>query len=152
MNPVDVSTIRVSALSEGVWTTERVDGFPKPKVVTDSLTTLGAVVESIRRSERLKTATNSLRLKLAKGGRKGAYEKDKLKMPAIIPAMQAPKGSMWEKMPIEHHNGVYGYDIDEHREDLDIDAVRADLINTPGAAMVGTSCAGDALYVLILGP
>ena len=152
MNPVDVSTIRVSALSEGVWTTERVDGFPKPKVVTDSLTTLGAVVESIRRSERLKTATDSLRLKLAKGGRKGAYEKDKLKMPAIIPAMQAPKGSMWEKMPIEHHNGVYGYDIDEHREDLDIDAVRADLINTPGAAMVGTSCAGDALYVLILGP
>ena len=152
MNPVDVSTIRVSALSEGVWTTERVDGFPKPKVVTDSLTTLGAVVESIRRSERLKTATDSLRLKLAKGGRKGAYEKDKLKMPAIIPAMQAPKGSMWEKMPIEHHNGVYGYDIDEHREDLDIDAVRADLINTPGAAMVGTSCGDDALYVLILGP
>ena len=152
MNPVDVSTIRVSALSEGVWTTERVDGFPKPKVVTDNLTTLGAVVESIRSSEKLKTATDSLRLKLAKGGRKGTYEKDKLKMPAIIPAMQAPKGSMWEKMPIEHHNGVYGYDIDEHREDLDIDAVRADLINTPGAAMVGTSCAGDALYVLILGP
>ena len=74
-------------------------------------------------------------------------------MPAIIPAASAPAGTRVAGMsPKEFHNGCYGYDVDEHREEMDVPAVRTSLITSAGAVTVGTSCGGDALWGIYAGP
>ena len=146
----DARDITVSILSQGQKTQERRAG--KSIVVIDGVSTLEDVVRGIRTSSNLEQKTVRLRALLAEGGRKGPYEKAKLEMPAIVPAMQAPKGTELKGLPVQHHNGLYGFDIDEMREDLDLPAVRQSLIHAPGAVMVGTSCAGDALYSIFAGP
>ena len=145
----DARAISVSTLSQGQKTQERQAG--KSIVVIDEVFTLGDVVRSIRASSALEQKTVRLRALLAEGGRKGPYAKAKLEMPAIVPAMRAPKGTELKGLPIRHHNGLYGFDIDEMRENLDLPAVRQSLIDAPGAVMVGTSCAGDALYAIFAG-
>ena len=146
----DARDITVSILSQGQKTQERRAG--KSIVVIDGVSTLEDVVRGIRTSSNLEQKTVRLRALLAEGGRKGPYKKAKLEMPAIVPAMQAPKGTELKGLPVQHHNGLYGFDIDEMREDLDLPAVRQSLIHAPGAVMVGTSCAGDALYSIFAGP
>ncbi len=147
----DAKAISVSSLSQGQKTQERRDG--KSPIVIDGVATLEDVVHSIRTSTKLAQQTVRLRELLAEGGRKGPYEKAKLDMPAIVPAMCAPKGTLLtEAVAPTWHNGLYGFDIDEHRQDLDIPAVRKALIEAPGAVMVGTSVAGDALYAVFKGP
>ena len=143
--------IAVSILSQGQKSLERRHG--KHVVVIDGLSTLEEVAAGIRTSSKLERQTVKLRGLLAKGGREGPYRKAKREMPAMIPASCAPKGTAQAGLPVkEWHNGLYGYDIDEQREDLDLDTVRAELIAAPGACMVGTSCAGDALYAIFAGP
>ena len=146
----DAGHVTVSILSQGQKSLERRAG--KSIVVIDGVSTLVDVVRGIRTSVNLEQKTVRLRALLAEGGRKGPYEKAKLEMLAIVPAMQAPKGTELKGLPIRHHNGLYGFDIDERREDLDVPAVRQSLIDTPGAVLVGLSCAGDALYAVFSGP
>ncbi len=122
-------------------------------MVVDGLAILEEVADRIRTSDSLKEQTAALREELLKGGRKGEYQRAKLLMPAIIPAAHAPKGTRLEKLPpAEYHNSLYGFDIDELRHSIDLPSLRAKLIATSGAVMVGMSCAGDALYVVIAGP
>ena len=141
----------MSRLSRGTKTLGSRDG--KQTVVIDGLSTLRQVAEDIRSDEDLKAQTNKLRVMHNRGGREGPYKGAKLAMPAIVPAMQAAKGTLLKGLPVgDYHNGLYGYDIDEHREALDLAAVREALIAAPGAVLVGASCAGDALFAIILGP
>ena len=142
--------VAVSILSHGTKTLQRRSG--RSIIVIDGLHPLEDIARRIRTSSPLEQQTVKLRALLAEGGRKGPYEKAKLAMPAIVPAMQAPKGTDLKGMALLHHNGLYGFDIDEQRESLDLPAVRQSLIEAPGAVMVGTSCAGDALYVILAGP
>lgn len=145
---IDVRNITVSILSRGQLTQD-----DNQKMVVDALATLEKVADRIRTSRKLKVQTAALREKLLKGGRKGEYQRAKPWMPAIIPAAHAPKGTRLEKLPpAEYHNSLYGFDIDELRQSIDLPSLRAELIATPGAVMVGMSCAGDALYVVIAGP
>ena len=151
MTSVNAVTIQVSRLSRGTKTLGSRDG--KQTVVIDGLSTLRQVAEDIRSDEDLKAQTNKLRVMHNRGGREGPYKGAKLAMPAIVPAMQAAKGTLLKGLPVgDYHNGLYGYDIDEHREALDLAAVREALIAAPGAVLVGASCAGDALYAVFAGP
>ena len=140
-------SILVSTLSKGAKTTNG------SKVVVNGLVTLDKIAACIRGdSKTLPAKTAALRAALQVEGRKGRYETDKLLMPAILPAAQAPVGTAIKGLSLEHHNGLYGFDVDEQREDMDLAAVRQDLIAAPGAVMVGTSCAGDALFAIFAGP
>ena len=151
MTPINAGSIQVSTLSKGQKTQEK--RGEKYQVVIDGLTTLQNVVDSIRTSRNLEQHTVELREKLHQGGREGPYKAAKLKMPAIVPAAKAPSGTLLDNLPpAEWHNGLYGYDIDENRETLDLPSLRSALIDTPGVVMVGTSCAGDALYAFFAGP
>ena len=141
--PLDPATIPVSVLSYGITSSALQISTASP---------LGKMVKKIRSSDSLAERTDRLREALAATGRKGPYETLKNKMPAIIPASQAGAGVSVEKLPTEYHNGLYAYDLDEDRGTLDLPALRSALIDTPGAVMVSTSCAGDALYALFAGP
>ena len=150
MTPINAGSIQVITLSKGQKTQEK--RGEKYQVVIDGLTTLQNVVDSIRTSRNLEQHTVELREKLHQGGREGPYKAAKLKMPAIVPAAKAPSGTLLDNLPpAEWHNGLYGYDIDENRETLDLPSLRNALTDTPGAVMVGTSCAGDALYAFFAG-
>ena len=144
---IPAGSILVSTLSKGAKTTNG------GKVVVDDLVTLGKVASCIRgESQTLPAKTAALRAALQAEGRKGRYKTDKLLMPAIMPAALAPAGTLIKDLPPQHHNGLYGFDVDEQREGMDLAAVRQDLIAAPGAVMVGTSCAGDALFAIFAGP
>ena len=144
---ISAGSILVSTLSKGAKTTNG------SKVVVNGLVTLDKIAACIRGdSKTLPAKTAALRAVLQAEGRKGRYETDKLLMPAILPAAQAPVGTAIKGLSLEHHNGLYGFDVDEQREDMDLAAVRQDLIAAPGAVMVGTSCAGDALFAIFAGP
>ena len=144
---ISAGSILVSTLSKGAKSTN--DG----KVVVDGLVSLAKIAESIRRSAPLATQTAALRAALEAEGRDGKYATDKLRMPVIMPASQAPGGTPIAKLPpASHANGLYGFDIDEHREEMDLAATRAALIAAPGCVMVGMSCAGNALFAIFAGP
>ena len=138
--------IRVSVLSRG---TKTLDGR---RIVVDGLAPLAGVAERIRSSPDLAAKTTALRAALQAEGRTGPYERNKLAMPAIMPAAQAPIGTPIRSLPLEHHNGLYGFDIDEGRETMELEEVRRGLRRARGAVMVGTSCAGDALFAIFAGP
>ena len=144
---ISAGSILVSTLSKGAKTTNG------GKVVVDGLVALDKIAACIRGdSKTLPAKTTELRAALQAEGRKGRYETDKLLMPAIMPAAQAPSGTAIKGLSLGHHNGLYGFDVDEQREGMDLAAVRLDLIAAPGAVMVGTSCAGDALFAIFAGP
>ena len=144
---ISAGSILVSTLSKGAKTTNG------SKVVVNDLVTLDKIAACIRGdSKTLPAKTAALRAALQAEGRKGRYETDKLLMPAILPAAQAPVGTAIKGLSLEHHNGLYGFDVDEQRGAMDLAAVRQDLIAAPGAVMVGTSCAGDALFAIFAGP
>ena len=145
---VTPAQIKVSVLSHGRQTLDT-----NGKLVVSRLTTLGDFVQHVRASETLKDQTEALRDALAKGGRTGQYEVLKAAMPAIVPAACAPAGTRVKGLsPARFHNGIYGYDIDEDRESLDLPVLRAKLAAAPGAVLVAVSCAGDALYAIFAGP
>ena len=144
---ISAGSILVSTLSKGTKTT---NGW---KVVVDGLVALDKIAACIRGdSKTLPAKTDALREALQAEGRKGRYETEKLLMPAIMPAAQAPVGTAIKGLSLEHHNDLYGFDVDEQREGMDLAATRAELIAAPGAVMVGTSCAGDALFAIFAGP
>ena len=141
------ANVQVSVLKDGIKT------LNGGKVIVSGVSSLGQIVEAIRTSEDLHQKTTPLRQVLTEGGRTGQYEKDKLRMPAIIPAALAPAGTPIKKLPpAAYANGLYGYDIDEYRESLDLPALRTALIESTGSFIVGTSCAGDGLYAIFAGP
>ena len=141
------ASILVSVLTQGTRSTRN------GRLVVSTRTTLGTLAQRIRTSETLATRTAALRAILAEEGRDGRYASQKLVMPAIIPASSAPAGSLVKGLsPAQFHTRLYGYDIDEDREHLDLVSLRAALIDAPGTVMVGVSCAGDGLYALIAGP
>ena len=124
-------------------------------LVVSGLITLDALVDRIRNDEALATLTRTLRDIRTASGRSpdSPYAKAKRQLPSIIPASQAPVNTPIKGMdPNEWANGLYGFDIDEHREQLDLPAVRESLIASPGAVLVGHSAGGDALYVIYAGP
>ena len=146
---VTPSEIQVSILHHGRHTLDA-----SGKLTVSELTTLGEIVEHARASEALGQRTEFLRNALAKDGRTGGtYEDLKARMPAIIPVACAPAGARVKGLsPARFHNELYGYDIDEDRQSLDLHVLRAQLIAAPGAVLVGTSCAGDGLYAIFAGP
>ena len=87
---INPSEILVSVLSEGKNTTVWKDD--KARLAVSSLETLATIAEWIRECTDLETQTAELRKVLDKDGREGAYKKEKLGMPAIIPAALAPEG------------------------------------------------------------
>ena len=146
---VTPSEIQVSILHHGRHTLDA-----SGKLTVSELTTLGEIVQHARASEALGQRTEFLRNALAKDGRTVCtYDDLKAQMPAIIPAACAPAGARVKGLsPARFHNELYGYDIDEDRQSLDLHVLRAQLIAAPGAVLVGTSCAGDGLFVIFAGP
>ena len=106
----------------------------------------------IRTDAVLAQRTAELRDALAEGGRKGRYRDLKEQMPAVVPAVAAPPETATKGISARYHNGLYGFDIDEGREHMDKPAVFDSLMQAPGCVLVGTSCAGDALYAFFAGP
>ena len=123
----------------------------QPQRIAEQLS-IEALAYRIRTDAVLAQRTAELRDALAEGGRKGRYRNLKEQMPAVVPAMAAPPGTATKGISARYHNGLYGFDIDEGREHMDKPAVFDSLMQAPGCVMVGTSCAGDALYAFFAGP
>ena len=111
-----------------------------------------ALAQRIRTDVTLGQRTAELRTALAEGGREGRYREMKTRMPAVIPAVAAPPGTATKGISAKYHNGLYGFDIDEGRDQMDKQAVFDSLTKAPGCVFVGTSCGGDALYAFFAGP
>ena len=135
--------IRISVLSRGIVGAQ---------LTIDAVMPLGDVALRVRQSANLAGATDTLRRILARSGRGLPYQRSKLLLPAAVPAAQAPAGTPLKQLPVEHHNGLYGFDLDEDRDNLDVGAVRAALERHPAVVLVGISAAGDALYGWAAGP
>ena len=147
-NTFPPADVRVSFLERGVSVERRGD----PLLVSSTLS-LAGVAELVWECPDLKRRTEALDAILRAEGRSKTYDAMKKRMPAIIPAALAPAGTHVAQMPAnQFHNGCFGYDVDERREGMDLPAVRASLIDSPGAAVVAMSCGGDALWVMYGGP
>ena len=83
-------------------------------------------------------------------GDKVAYNRRKKRLPAIIPAMNAPAGTPVKAMPMVWHTGVYGYDLDQGIADLE--AVREALASHPSVIIVAVSASGQGLWCAVRGP
>ena len=79
-------------------------------------------------------------------GLEATYDRAKLALPTIIPASLAGEGVPYAKLPIDHHNGLYGFDID--KGDIDAPALLALIKQAPGAVMAGVSVSGKALWCI----
>ena len=113
---------------------------------------LTTIAEAIRHDGVLQRKTTTVRAALADHGRGSkAFKKAKLALPAIVPASAATPDTPIENLDPTTANALFGFDIDEGRP-LDVDAVRRDLIGSPGVVMVGVSAAGDALWAILAGP
>ena len=147
MNELDPSEIFVSILDGGVRSAGTLH--------VDRVMSLKDLAEWIRDSETdLATATGELRIALSEGGRKpdSRYSFLKTQLPSCLPAMNAPAGTLIRGASAGHHNCLFGFDIDENRESLDLAAVRRELTAVPGCVLVATSSGGDALYCFFAGP
>ena len=155
---IDAQQVRVSHLNRLV---PREKGARK---VVDNTFSLSDVAEAIRTNEDLQRATKRVRDALEAAARKSqelgleidarkdkAFVESKKALPAIVPASAATPGTVIRNLAPATANGLFGYDIDEHRP-VDVAAVRADLIATPGVAMIGVSASGDALWCVLAGP
>ena len=121
----------------------------------DRLMSLEELVGWLRDSEcPLATSTGTIRISLRSGGRSSGseYERLKTRLPSCIPAMDAPAGTPVQGASAEYHNGLFGFDIDEERESLDLTAIRRDLTTAPGCVLVATSAGGDGLFCFFAGP
>ena len=123
----------------------------QPQRITERLS-IEALAIRIRTDVDLAKRTAELRAALAEGGREGRYRELKAQMPAVVPAVAAPPGTATKGISAHYHNGLYGLDIDEGREHMDMAAVFDSLVEAPGCVLVGTSSAGDALYAFFAGP
>ena len=123
----------------------------QPQRTTEQLS-LETLAHRIRTDTVLAQRTADIRVALAKSGRGGRYRQMKEQMPAVVPAVATPPGTATKGVSARYHNGLYAFDIDEGREFMDKDAVFASLVEAPGSVLVGTSCAGDALYAFFAGP
>ena len=123
----------------------------KPQRIIEQVS-IEALADRIRNDPTLAQRTMDLQAALAEGGRRGKYEHLKLRMPAVVPAVSAPLDTPTKGISARYHNGLYGFDIDEGRDQMDRQAVFASLVEAPGCVLVGTSCAGDALYAFFAGP
>ena len=131
------------------------DGVKGRNLAITHKVTLAWLAKSIRDPDDLRLKTETVRSVLQKYGREGeskAYTRAKRQLPAAIPAAKAPSGTPVKDLPLSHHNGLYGFDIDENRESMDVATVRQSLEAHPATALVGLSTAGDALYVFMAGP
>ena len=121
----------------------------------DRVMCLQDLAEWLRNPEtELAAAMGELRMALREGGReKGSkYGELKVQLPSCVPAMDAPAGTPVQGASAEYHNGLFGFDIDEERESLDLSAIRKDLTTAPGCVFVATSAGGDGLYCFFAGP
>ena len=82
---IDARNITVSILSRGQLTQDN-----NQKMVVDGLATLEKVADRIRTSRKLKAQTAALREKLLKGGRKGEYQRAKLRVARNHPRCAGP--------------------------------------------------------------
>ncbi len=140
---IDPAAVQVSVLSRGIVGAQ---------LAIDAVMPLGDVALRVRESGKLAASTASVRRVLAQGGRGGGYERRKLLLPAAVPAAQAPAGTPLKQLPVSHHNGFYGFDLDADRDNLDVAAVRTALERHPAVVLVGISAGGDALYAWAAGP
>ena len=139
----DPSAVPVSVLSRGIVGAQ---------LAIDAVMPLGDVALRVRESGKLASSTATVRRVLAQGGRGGGYERCKLLLPAAVPAAQAPAGTPLKQLPVSHHNRLYGFDLDEDRDNLEVAAVRTALERHPAVVLVGISAAGDKALRLGRGP
>ena len=122
--------------------------------VLDEPLTLADVAERSS-NDSLKAATAKMREHYARSGKSNPHyiKAKKFDTLVIMPAIDAPKGTPRTGISIaDCHTGLYGFDIDDEREHLDLPVIRELLVATPGAVMVGTSCAGNALWAVLASP
>lgn len=78
------------------------------------------------------------------------YESSKKKAISVLPAVSADAGTPVLQMDIKHHNGKYGFDIDDG--DLDVDAAYDALKAWEHTFVLGRSMSGSALWLVANGP
>ena len=143
-SPIDPSTIEVAAVAQ-----------VKPSrgsVVTTGLFSLPEIIDSIRTSDRLRLETEKGRALALEHGRKSdQYKSHKLGLPGFLPSMSAPVGTAAKGLSLEHHSGLYAFDLDEFRP-IPIDQMREELLGTPGCVAFGVSLGGDGMWAILAGP
>ena len=118
------------------------------KVVIADAAPLSVIANEIRSDPQLQAQTLSVRP--LKATDKAAYNRTKKRLSCMVPAADAGSGVLWAKLAIEHHNGLYGFDIDKGVTDAP--ALLELIKQTPGAVMAGVSLGGADLWCIFAGP
>ena len=125
---------------------------PRGSLVTADLFPLFNVIQNIRESDRLRLETEKGRALAVEHGRKSdQYKTLKLSLPGFLPSSSAPVGTAVKGLPLEHHTGLYCFDLDEFRP-VPIEDMREELRATPGVVAFGTSLGGDGMWAILAGP
>ena len=121
----------------------------KTKALILAAITLRDVANLVRSDTQLQANTLSVRPLKATDGAK--YREQKKWLTRMIPASNAGEGVALAKLPpAEHHNGLYGFDVDENVEDA---AAMLEIIKAaPGVVMAGRSIGGKDLWCVFAGP
>ena len=121
-------------------------------MVTTGLFPLSEIVDNIRASDRLRLETEKGRALALEHGRKSdQYKAHKLSLPGFLPSSSAPVGTATKGLPLEHHAGLFGYDLDEFRP-IPIDQMSEELRGIPGIVAFGVSLGGDGMWAILAGP
>ena len=115
--------------------------------IIEQALTLTQVQELIRSDTDLQANTAFVRP--LKAADREKYDRLKKGMAHIVPASNAGEGTALAKLPIEHHNGLYGYDLD--KGDINAPALVELIKQAPGAVLVARSVGGD-LWCIFAGP
>ena len=125
---------------------------PRGSLVTADLFPLFNIIQNIRESDRLRLETEKGRALAVEHGRKSdEYKTLKLSLPGFLPSSSAPVGTAVKGLPLEHHTGLYCFDLDEFRP-VPIEDMREELRATPGVVAFGTSLGGDGMWAILAGP
>ena len=118
------------------------------KVIISDAVPLSVIANDLRSDPQLQAQTLSVRP--LKALNKPEYDKVKKRLPCMVPASSAGSGVPWAKLDIEHHSGLYGFDIDKGVTDAPalLEVIKA----TPGAVMAGLSIGGADLWCIFAGP
>lgn len=121
----------------------------KTKALILATITLRDVAKLVRSDTKLQAKTLSVRPLKATDGAK--YKELKKWLTRMVPASNAGVGVALAKLPpAEHHNGLYGFDVDENVEDAA--ALLKIIKQAPGAVMAGRSIGGVDLWCIFAGP
>ena len=122
----------------------------------------GKLLETIRTCPHIEQHTQRVRSVLADHGKdaidpqdpkgRSYYNVSRLTVPALLPAVDCPVGTLRKNLPIGFHNGTYVYDVDQDVDPSDIPIMLTDMAKWPHTVLAARSISGQAVWASVMGP